>query len=128
MSNRAGVAGGAFALATDIFAKDIVFVLLSGASHVDITAGLPEGGTMGCTTYTLQPDTLVTELLEAGWGYGVDAVVPAAWAKHRWSGEGCPVPWLVEWIRDRLRANAELPASEVLADYSYLEASAALWI
>ena len=74
--------GGAFLLLCNICSWDEMVIFLSGASAVQVNEGLPEGGTLGTTLYTLLPDTLVKELLSLGHGVGLHRNVPKKWREH----------------------------------------------
>ena len=71
-----GVQGGAFEQLCSIFEHDSITIWYSGESVERVSQGLPEGGTMGTTTYTTLPDSLIKELQLSNLGIGVGVVVP----------------------------------------------------
>lgn len=86
------IRGGANLLLHSIVLKDHVHVSLSGQGELVVNEGIPDGGTIGCLTYTTLPDSLVRELLTAGHGIGINVEIPAIWRIHVWKGEGSPTP------------------------------------
>ena len=88
---------GAFALLVleDTMLWDRLKIWLSGDNSTIVRNGLPEGGSLGSLTYTTLPDSLLRELIDAGFGVGVNVTVPAIWNDHVWMCRGTPVPALV---------------------------------
>ena len=122
--STSGLRGRAFISLCSAFAWDEVAFFSSGVSSVCLNQGLPEGGTLGTTTYTTLPDSFIKRLEAKGHVYGINKQVPPVWAAHTWRGFGSPSEELVLRLLHDLSSGNVLPSEESLSTWPNLEASA----
>ena len=73
-----------------ILKEDYWRITLSGDSVVHRSHGIPEGSKLGPPCFNLLPNTLISRLRPANCGVATSGWVPAAWASHKWTGQGVP--------------------------------------
>lgn len=103
-----------------------VCVCVNGHSLVTVLQGVPEGILTGPLALNFIPDILVKELYFRGFGFGRDAVMPAAWQEHVWVESETPQDDLVQLCVWGLLGDGPLPPADQL-DASVRFEALALW-
>ena len=81
---------GALTLLASILKEGYLRIALGGDSVLHRSRGIPEGSKLGPACLLLLPNTLISRLRQANCGVAMSGWVPAAWASHKWTGQGVP--------------------------------------
>ena len=121
----AGIRDGALALLASILKEDYWRITLSGDSVVHRSHGIPEGSKLGPPCFNLLPNTLISRLRLANCGVATSGWVPAAWASHKWTGQGVPNQAEAAILARRIANQETLPPASALRQSPSLEATCA---